>query len=156
MKRIFILYILILGCFILTAQEVVSSGGEAGTAAGYEISWTVGEPVIETVSDGTNTLTQGFHQTKLTVTSVNEFSISGIELKVFPNPTEDYVHIHISEVVEEVSYAIYNSLGSLVEKKEIISTKTKLNFTPYASGTYILRLNRNTNEPLQTFKIIKR
>ncbi|MEN8250213.1 MAG: hypothetical protein ABFS32_14870, partial [Bacteroidota bacterium] len=96
MKRIFILNILILSCFILTAQEVVSSGGETGTAAGYEISWTVGEPVIETVSDGTNTLTQGFHQTKLTVTSVNEFSISGIELKVFPNPTEDYVHIHIS------------------------------------------------------------
>ncbi|MEN8118484.1 MAG: T9SS type A sorting domain-containing protein [Bacteroidota bacterium] len=156
MKKITFLFVLAIVSTALFAQEVVSSGGETQTASGYEVSWTIGEAVIETVTGGTNTLTQGFHQSKLTLTAINEFPVSEIGLKVYPNPTENFVYIQFSELVENVSYAVYNNLGNLIEKKEIVSTKTKLNFTPYASGQYILKLTRDTNQPLQTFKIIKK
>ncbi|MEN8118488.1 MAG: T9SS type A sorting domain-containing protein [Bacteroidota bacterium] len=156
MKNIFIFIIIILSCLMANAQEVVSSAGETQSASGYEISWTIGEPVIETVTDGTNTLTQGFHQSKLTVTAINEFPVSEIGLKVYPNPTENFVHIHFSELIENVHYALYNNAGSLIENNTIRSTKTKLNLKQYASGQYILKLTQDTNQPLQTFKIIKK
>ncbi len=69
------------------AQEVVSTAGSHGETTAGSLSWTVGEPVIETITDGTNTLTQGFQQSKLTVTAINDLKFPGIELSVYPNPT---------------------------------------------------------------------
>ncbi|MEN8118486.1 MAG: T9SS type A sorting domain-containing protein [Bacteroidota bacterium] len=155
MKNTLLIVLLFTGS-IISAQEVISTAGKTQTASGYEISWTIGEPVIETVTDGTNTLTQGFHQSKLTVTAINEFPVSEIGLKVYPNPTENFVHIQFSELIEDVHYALYNNAGSLIENNTIRSTKTKLNLKQYVSGQYILKLTRDTNQPLQTFKIIKK
>ena len=62
MKYSFIILILFLSGSLLSAQEIVSSNGDTQSAAGYELSWTVGEVVIETLIGGTNSLTQGFHQ----------------------------------------------------------------------------------------------
>ena len=90
------LLILIIGSFIGTviiAQEVISSGGETQTATGYEICWTLGEPVIETYMPGTYILTQGFHQSRLTATPISEILYTEIELKVFPNPALDFILI---------------------------------------------------------------
>ena len=54
MKNIILLTIILLIGTVLTAQEVISSGGETQSASGYEISWTIGEPVIETFTGSTN------------------------------------------------------------------------------------------------------
>jgi membrane-bound inhibitor of C-type lysozyme len=51
-----------------TAQQVVASSGNSATAGGYTVAWTLGEPVIETLSGSNNILTQGMHQTNLVVT----------------------------------------------------------------------------------------
>ncbi|QQS30849.1 MAG: hypothetical protein IPM47_07970 [Sphingobacteriales bacterium] len=47
------------------SPQVVASGGGYGTGGGYTLSYTVGEPVIATLSGGSNILTQGFHQPDL-------------------------------------------------------------------------------------------
>lgn len=156
MKRIFIFIVLTLISSVLFSQEVVSSSGETKTVSGYEVSWTVGEIVIETVSSGANILTQGFHQSKLTITSVTKFDYPGIEMNVFPNPTSDNVNIHFNKLIENSSYSLFDMSGKLVEKKKINSTNTELSLKKYTSGQYILKLIRNTNQPLQTFKIIKK
>ena len=65
------------------AQELVSTAGSYGETSSGSLSWTIGEPVIETITNGTNTLTQGFQQSKLTVTAINELKVSGIELSVY-------------------------------------------------------------------------
>lgn len=156
MKKIYIINILLLTCSLLYAQKVVSPGGETQTISGYEISWTLGEVAIETVSDETTILSQGFQQSNLEVNPQTGIQLVGIDLKVFPNPTENFINVQFGQAMEKVSYEIYNNMGSLVAKNEITSTNTKLNFTSYASGQYILKLIKNTNEPIQTFKIIKR
>jgi hypothetical protein len=138
-----------------TAQKVVSANGGTATAAGVEVSWTIGEPITETVTDGTTTLTQGFQQSKLTVTAINDIQISGVEIKVYPNPTSDYVTVHFSKAMEKPTYLLFDLSGRLIEQKNIETTDAKIDMTGYAGGSYILKLNSG-QQPLQSFKIIKR
>ena len=64
---------LILSFFLIrqiNAQEVVSAGGGDFTNSSLSVSWTIGEPITETYSVGSNILTQGFHQSKLSVIGI--------------------------------------------------------------------------------------
>ena len=150
-----ILLLLVFAVSSTTAQTVISANGGTATTAGTEVSWTIGEPITATVSDGTTTLTQGFHQSKLTVTAINDIQIAGVEIKVYPNPTSDYVTVHFSKVMEKPTYFLFDLSGRIIEQKNIESTDVKIDMTNYAGGSYILKLN-NGQQPLQTFKIIKR
>ena len=155
MKYSIIILILFLAGSMVSAQEVVSSNGDSQSAAGVEISWTVGEAVIETFIGGSNTLTQGFHQTKLTITAVSELLLSGIEIKVFPNPTQDFITIQFSEYIEDSRYSLYDFTGKLIETKLVNSANTEINLDKYASGQYILKLTNKSRQPIQTFQIVK-
>jgi hypothetical protein len=140
---------------VVSAQQVVSSNGDSQVAAGLEVSWTVGEAVIETLVGGSTTLTQGFHQTKLTITAVSELLIPGLEIKVFPNPTQDFITVHFSEYIEGSRYFLYDFTGKLLENKLINSADTEINMRNYASGQYILKLTNKSQQPIQTFQIVK-
>jgi hypothetical protein len=47
------------------SQQVIATAGSSGSGTGIQLSWTIGEPVIETFTGANNILTQGFHQTLL-------------------------------------------------------------------------------------------
>jgi hypothetical protein len=155
MKYSIIILILYLAGSVVSAQQVVSSNGDSESAAGIEVSWTVGEAVIETLIGGSNTLTQGFHQTKLTITAVSELLFPGIEIKVFPNPTQEFITIHFSEYLEGSRFWLFDLRGSLLENKLIISEDTEINMEKHADGHYILKLTNKSGQPIQTFQIIK-
>lgn len=155
MKYLFIIIIFLLAGQVVSAQQVVSSNGDSQSAAGVQVSWTVGEAVIETLISGSNMLTQGFHQTKLTVTAVSELLIPGLEIKVFPNPTPDIVNIHFSEYIEGSRYFLYDFTGRLLENKLIPSADTEISMEKYASGQYILKLTNKSRQPIQTFQVVK-
>lgn len=150
-----IILILFLAGSVVSAQQVVSSNGDSQSAAGVEVSWTIGETIIETYVSDANTLTQGFHQTKLTITAVSELLFPGIEIKVFPNPTQEFITIHFSEYVEGSRLWLYDLRGKLLENKLISSADTEINMKNYASGQYILKLTNKSRQPIQTFQIIK-
>jgi hypothetical protein len=155
MKSLIIVLILILAGSMVSAQQVVSTNGDSQSAAGYEVSWTVGEAVIETLVGSSTTLTQGFQQTKLTITAVSELLIPGLEIKVFPNPTQDFITVHFSEYIEGSRYFIYDLTGKLLENKLINSADTEIDLKKYASGQYILKLTNKSRQPIQTFQVIK-
>ena len=157
MKRgiINILFLLLFAAGSVTAQTVISANGGMATAAGAKVSWTIGETIVATVGDANNTLTQGFHQSKLTVTAINDIQIAGVEIKVYPNPTSDFVTVHFSKVMEKPTYMLFDLSGRLIQQKNIESTDAKIDMTSYAGGSYILKVNSG-QKPLQSFKIIKR
>ena len=155
MKSLIIIVILFLAGSVVSAQQVVSSNGDSQSAAGVEVSWTVGEAIIETFIGGSNTLTQGFHQTKLTITAVSELLIPGLEIKVFPNPTQDFITVHFSEYIEGSRYFLYDFTGKLLENKLINSADMEIDMKKYASGQYILKLSNNSRQPIQSFQIVK-
>ena len=58
--------LLLFGCTSLMAQDinlnVVASGGDYATTASGSISYTIGQPISETVGNANNKITQGFQQ----------------------------------------------------------------------------------------------
>jgi hypothetical protein len=154
-KLIFTIAILLGSVIYVYAQEVVSAAGETKSVEQYEVSWTLGEPVIATGSSGNYSLTQGFHQPKLTVTSTEIFA-GDLNIEVYPNPTREFVTISSDRLIENAGYAIFSLTGEKLMEGEITSRTTKLNLENRASGSYILKLSGENNRPLQTFKIVKR
>ena len=80
---------------VINGQQVISSAGASATGAGVQLSWTVGEPVIETFTGASAILTQGFHQSKLTVTAIDPRIYPELELTVYPNPVSSSLRLQI-------------------------------------------------------------
>ena len=77
------------------------------------------------------------------------------DITVFPNPTEDFVVIHLSKFVNKPEYSIFDLSGKLIAKRDILSTDVIVDMTAFKDGTYILKIN-DRKEILKTFKIVKR
>ena len=140
----------------LQAQQVISSAGTTFTGTGVQLSWTIGEPVIETFTAGSTTLTQGFHQSKLTVTAIEPLSLTGIDLSVYPNPVSAELKLSVSGNLNgNLDYRLFDMTGKMIITKKIDHQPELINMMNYQSGTYLLKVFRNENESLQTFKIVK-
>jgi hypothetical protein len=155
-KRVTIFLIALLIIPVLYAQQVISSAGTSGTIPGYQLSWTVGEPVISTFTGTNATLTQGFHQTKLIVTSLDVVMVSDLKFSVYPNPTEDIIFLKTAGNTNTTPlYSMYNAGGKMIMSgktgKDIISIDMQKN----VSGIYFLKIISEKGELLQSFKILK-
>lgn len=76
MKKLFI--ILLFTVFFqnwIFAQEVFSSGANYTETPTGSLSWTIGETLTETFSDGNGIFTQGFHQSDMLQTTCQELSL---------------------------------------------------------------------------------
>ena len=78
MKKLPLLFLgLILNCLTFgqsISPEVIASSGDHFTGTDAQLSWTIGELVIDTYTNGSTQLTQGFHQTNLIITNVEVLS----------------------------------------------------------------------------------
>lgn len=150
-KHVLTLTALGIVCFV-NAQEVVSTQGDSYSNASGSIDFTIGEVVIETGTDGTNDLTQGFHQTNWNFLGVEDFA-PNYEAIIFPNPTVDMLNIRTS-TFENVRYTLYDAQGKLVLQDMLSSEQTPIQVSHLAPGAYSLTLNNETQN-LKTFKLIK-
>ena len=151
MKRLLLFGALTLSLNSL-GQEVVSTQGDSYTNANGSIDFTIGEVVINTVTDGTNDLTQGFHQTNWNFLGVEDFA-PNYEAIIFPNPTEDVLNIRTS-AFENVTYTLYDAQGKLVMQDKLSAEQTPIQVSQLAPGNYSITLSNGTQE-LKTFKLIK-
>ncbi len=107
MKKLTILlniFALLLYSGICTSQQVISAAGGSGSGSNVQLSWTVGEPVIETFTGSSAILTQGFHQSKLLVTALDPMLFPGLTLTVFPNPVSSSLQLEVTgEVMSDLS-----------------------------------------------------
>ena len=134
------------------SQEVVSTQGETYSSPNAIIDFTVGEVVINTVSDGTNNITQGFHQTNWNFVGLESHTPS-FEAIIFPNPTLEVLNIRAS-AFENVIYTLYDAQGKLVMQDILSAEQTLIPVSQLATGSYSITLN-NPTQNLKTFKLIK-
>lgn len=149
-NTLFVFTLLISVC--ASAQEVVSTQGDSYSNASANIDFTIGEVVINTGTDGTNDLTQGFHQTNWNFLGLDDFA-PNYEAIIFPNPTQDVLNIKTS-MFENVIYTLYDGLGKLVMQDILSAEQTPIQVSQLAPGSYSLTLNNQTQN-LKTFKLIK-
>ncbi len=150
-KQIFAGLMLLSGA--LSAQEVISTQGGSYSNGSNTIDFTIGEPVIETVSGGSNELTQGFHQTLLTITGIEDFDVN-FSVNIFPNPTSEFIYLKV-EQLKDVSYNIYDATGKLLWQEKLTGLTTKVNVSDLPKGIYFIALTQKGSKKIKTFKIIK-
>lgn len=137
--------------FVLSAQSltpfVIGSSGGHYSNGNVILSFTVGEPVIETVESGDFILTQGFQQPELTIVGVREHERAAqFNVRAFPNPTMGKVYIEVtSESNSTIRLELYDAIGKLVQQPlsaDLINDKHvfELDLTRYATGVYFVRL----------------
>jgi hypothetical protein len=140
----------------LYSQYVVSSAGASATSTTAQLSWTIGEPVIETYTGTGTVLTQGFHQSRLVVTAVDQISLPGISLSVYPNPVTDDLTLDIvGHRIDKLGYQLFDISGRLLFSKKIEKEPETVSMSSFPVGTYLLKVTDNNAGLVQVFKIVK-
>jgi hypothetical protein len=152
MKKNTLVLFLFFASLAVSAQEVVATQGESYSNASASIDFTIGEVIIDTGTDGTNDLTQGFHQTNWKFVGLEDFA-PNYEAIIFPNPTQDVLNIKTSSF-ENLTYTLYDVQGKLVVQDILSAEQTPIQVSQLAPGSYSLTLNNETQN-LKTFKLVK-
>lgn len=152
MKRNTLVLFSLLATVGVSAQEVVSSQGASYSNTSGTIDFTVGEVIIDTGTDGTNYLTQGFHQSSWNLVGLED-NAPDYEVSIFPNPADDVLNIKAS-TFGNVTYRLYDAQGNLVLEDKLCAEQTSVQVSQLAPGSYSLTLS-NDAQILKTFKLVK-
>ncbi len=138
------------------SQESVNTSGGEATGSGGTASYTIGETVYTTNSNGSGTVAQGVQHAYEIFTVGLPSSAFDISLRIFPNPTVDNLTLQISNFNQEnLSYLVYDMQGKLVANGDIESAETQISVGEYQAAAYFIHVVDQNNEQVQTFKIIK-
>ncbi len=138
------------------SQSVVASSGGNGTGEGISIQWTIGETFTETLQGDALILTQGFHQTDLIVTSIDEISGVEVEILAFPNPATEHVTIGVhDDSYTGMTYRLADFLGNILAVGALDGFETQVSFSKLQSGVYFLVVS-SSEQHLKTFRIVKK
>ncbi len=141
-------------------RSVISFTGSSVQHEGVHLSYTAGEPVVGTVSNEDNHLTQGFQQPS-EVPVINEGSGVHMNVTVFPNPVTNQLNVVIGQgETQDLYVGIYDVLGKRLGQKrvshlEMAQTNVTLAFDEMSQGMYFVSVSDTDGEIIQTFKVTK-
>lgn len=130
------------------ALKLVSTSGTYTETASGSVSWSVGEVMIVTAVSGANDVTQGFHNSNIWVTGVEE--LVELNISVYPNPTCELVNI---EAPLESILSIYDMEGRLISTHFLNETNHQIDVSEFSRGVYNLSF-RTKDSAIKTVKLI--
>lgn len=164
-KRFFIILIVILQCSFVFSQSIeryVFTSAGSNRSGPSSIQSNFGELMINTYSNSSNILTQGFVQNDQLTINVYSAAPNVLEVKVFPNPVISNLTVEFNAIYcADIAIEVYNALGekqiyesnySFLNEKYLCD----LNFDKIMSGIYFVRMSSVKNQFNKVFKITKR
>lgn len=145
---------------------VISSSGNYSTSPGGSLSSTTGETsMIETFSQSTVILTQGFQQPRDMFVSIQNPSSDEFSLEWYPNPSSGVFNVAVnSPYPGNLLYKIFDNIGKLVWQQEKIHEKgfykQEISLISFAEGLYRIETlftddrGKNQSRYLNTISII--
>lgn len=163
-KPLLLLVALLSGVFVnaqTISHSVVSTSGanHTNSETGISISWTIGEPVIGTLSPSGHpiTITQGFQQGALDA-SVFIMPVNfNADISVYPNPTTSYVNIQINGLKDNLlNLEIFDVNGRMMANQNNITGEqiVTINTEEFNPGVYLLRFMSGRNT-VKTVRLVK-
>jgi len=155
---IFILFFPFVSISQIISPSVIASAGGCDENAYAKISWTLGETVTETETNGDYILTQGFQQGHFNVISVQETALPGYSVNVFPNPFTNQLNVNItSPDNSNFQLILFDVNGKIIKNCENNNEQNFVfeNLSEYASGIYFLKAISTNSKYDKTFKIEK-
>lgn len=142
----------------LTGQEVIATtGGIQEDENGNSISFTLGETISSTLTNGDGiTLTQGFQQPSFTISTVAENHDIDYSIKAYPNPADDYIILEVDKVsYNDTRFKLFDLNGRLLKEKPISGTETTIHFQEFTPGVYYLHVIDN-QKIVKVLSVIKK
>lgn len=137
--------------FHIQAQSLLLLG--SGGDSSQSLDWSLGEPFIDThVSDHT-LLTQGFQQPLISSgsTPVSDVPLSDAEVRVWPNPTSDFIYL---ETEMPVAVQLYSLTGKTVLSHTTPTKQRRVDISSLTPGFYWLQLTDESGIVVKTVKVI--
>jgi len=153
---IFFLIVILCSIYQTSAQQQIigNSGGNIENGNG-SVSWTIGELVTETIKGSEHTLTQGFHQSKIIITEIEDNTLLSSDMRVYPNPVATRLTINAGDTdVSGMRYNFVDGTGAVIKTGLLMDYETQISVEDMVSSIYFLRIY-NKERPIKTFKIIK-
>lgn len=161
---------LILACtfsffFIAKSQsispQVIATAGDFYVGTNMSLSWTLGEIITETVTNGTYTLTQGFQQPHYNINSIEEPKHTDNplgDINIYPNPVADQLNVSFKDMSQKnVIITLYDLNGKILlnDIAENTTSLKQLDMTYVAKGSYFLRFATKDGKFVKSFKVVK-
>lgn len=158
MKKNYLLVLLFLlaGVMSLKAQRAsVASGGDV-YGSGGNVSYSLGEIVVDPLSGSNGTSLQGVQVPyEVLTTGIDEPSVNSLSISVFPNPVDGELVLQIEDLsIENLRLQLTDITAKQLLNKNITGSTTHIDMNSYAIGTYMLQVF-NSSGSLKTFTIIK-
>lgn len=145
--RTFILLLPLFGGMPLMSQSlersVVASGGDFFSYGSGDISWTIGEMVMEKTSLTGQHVTQGFQQPFRIIPAAAYLTNPNPELLLYPNPFQELITLEGPGLADQTHLEVWDASGKLVFTQEILPATHRMEIRPrgLAAGTYRLVLH---------------
>ncbi|MFO7790403.1 MAG: T9SS type A sorting domain-containing protein [Bacteroidales bacterium] len=147
----------VIACNGIIAQELVSSGGDDFSVGSLQVSWSLGEPVIETYDFDGKAITQGLHQPGLHVSSLFPSSEPDTGVEVYPNPVNNLLIVSFNKPVQgKAKCKLFDQHGKPLSVKSFNKGKegkVKFSMGSLPPGQYILLVI--TTEGKKSFSVVK-
>jgi hypothetical protein len=138
----------------LKPDVVTTTGGYYVNSAG-SLSWTMGEPISETVSDTKNTLTEGFQQGSYSLVSVvDESAQPTINISVYPNPVTSLLNIK-SDSGDPFRAEVIDLMGNIIYELAFENGQGQINISNLSDAMYLLGIFDKNGNRIKVFKIQK-
>ena len=139
-QPVYLIFVLTCSSVVLLSQSISQStfASQGGSAEidGSSISWTLGQPIIGTLTTDEYNVTQGFHQPISNITTSFYNPTFSDEILLFPNPTFSAIQIR-TEYQGALHYAVVDVLGRVVAQG-ILDQSMTLNTEELAGGVYLI------------------
>jgi hypothetical protein len=133
--------------------QVVGSAGNTAISGNSQLTWTIGEPIVNTATSTNNVLTQGFNQGLLLITAIDDVKNNNVSIQ--PNPTSDFAIIKLDDQnLSNAQYTLTDINGKVIQQNKIENKQTFVSFQDLANATYFIQVVTN-NQKAKTFKVIK-
>lgn len=158
MKKVLLIIMGIVGASSVSAQsltpQVTASAGTSFSSASAKLEFTVGEVATSTLTAGSNTLTQGFHQPKIQFASIQNYNDDYV-FTLYPNPTEQFVTVE-STKEDDMQLHVYDANGKAIYVSSVFQQKITVDLEMLAAGSYVLRITTKAGVPLHSYTVIKK
>ncbi len=153
-KKTITLFLLLVILANIKAQETVGSAGQDLNNAQINTTFTIGEPVINTLSSNSNTILSGYHQPHLKIDAISIKEGKEWNISIYPNPATNYVNVDWdNKSINYLKYTLLDVNGKIILQGQN-TENLRINVEAISSGNYFLHLNSN-NKQSQIYKIQK-
>ncbi|MBK9284065.1 MAG: T9SS type A sorting domain-containing protein [Sphingobacteriaceae bacterium] len=162
MKHFFFFIVLLFGFISFQSQTVtpvlLSNDGGFSSLTNGSISWSIGEPVSESYTNGGNITTMGFHQPEIGLNTLIKQQGEEVQILIYPNPVKEILNVNLEGLkAGKYNIDLNDAVGKLIYTTNMEVTessyKLEIKINEAAAGNYFLRVS-NANF-LKAVKITK-